>query len=206
MRRPPSDVLLYPLEYSKGFSACVCHCRRRIAIPMVNWSYPQEIVKDGGTCTPFTQQCHSLLRLALSCLWEITFRSLWHLPLGTNHPNDFRVVIYYWSSFFHWPLVSKSTILKHSQKQLILKLTGWVRWRPSMLCVLNLCWVFYFLCRYCMLFSFIGLWVKPGPLLRGAFWLSTTRIISLAVTTQVSARSSSLYTDSWGVKDQLPCR
>jgi len=105
---------------------------------------------------------------------------------------------------FHWPLVSKSTILKHSQKQLILKLTGWVRWRPSMLCVLNLCWVFYFLCRYCMLFSFIGLWVKPGPLLRGAFWLSTTRIISLAVTTQVSARSSSLYTNSWGAK--INCR
>jgi len=127
-------------------------------------------------------------------LWELTIQMTFEWSFITGRRS------------FHWPLVSKSTILKHSQKQLILKLTGWVRWRPSMLCVLNLCWVFYFLCRYCMLFSFIGLWVKPGPLLRGAFWLSTTRIISLAVTTQVSARSSSLYANSWGVEDQLPCR
>lgn len=45
-------------------------------------------------------------------LWELTIQMTFEWSFITGRRS------------FHWPLVSKSTILKHSQKQLILKLTG----------------------------------------------------------------------------------
>ena len=67
------------------------HIHRRLRKMQVHTSYQLSDTWEYEYDSRFRQ---------FSCLWQTTLRSLWHLPLGANYPDEFRVVIDYRTSLF----------------------------------------------------------------------------------------------------------